>query len=212
MADMADFSICSHKIADDPPTDITLEGAWALPKEFDWCEIQHNETIGFVSFRKGLDEDEERLVIYYENGTVLSISYHEKHESEDGPSKMFRMHGDAQLIRKLFINLREHSCLGYFTPYEKLERLKEQSWNFPSVNFTREYFIHNIDEEMVKLAQLKWNLIAKTDAGKEEKNEKDIAGEIEPVDIDQINSVKWWTKKGSARGWAQKNMDGNCIL
>lgn len=186
MADMADYSIYLENLADNPPTDITLESARKFAEEFCWTKIKHHVLNGFVVFGKGRGEDEKRLVVYYNTGTVMSRLKHPK----TGWRNLFRMHVDTQLMRKLFKNPREHTYLGYYKLDDKLERLKEQSWNYPSESYTLEYFICNIDKEMIKLSKLKQDLIAKTDAGRiQKKEEKDAKDSIVPMETETEKKI-----------------------
>jgi len=112
MADMSDYSIYVSNLAANSPTDITLSAARAFAREFSWAEIKHNSKSGFVAFQKQYNYDNIRLVIFYRTGTVLSELDH----PDKGPTKLFRMHVDTQLMGELFKNPRKHSNLGYYSP------------------------------------------------------------------------------------------------
>lgn len=158
-AAMTDYSIYLNNLANNSPTDITLESARQFAEEYGWAEVKHNANNGFVAF--GKQYGDKRLIVYYSTGTVLSELVHPK----QGATKQFRMHVDNHLMRKLFENPRMHTYLAYYTPWQQTKRLEEQSWNYPCENYTLQYFLTNIDQEILKLSQLKSALIGKTYTG-----------------------------------------------
>jgi len=102
----------------------------------------------------------------------------------EGWTKLFRLHVDIKVMGELFENPRKHVYLGYFKPWGKLKRLEEQSWNYPSENYTLDYFIRNIDHGIHKLTKLKADLISKTVLGNTNKcKEESVVDEIEAKEI-----------------------------
>lgn len=79
--------------------------ARGLAKEYDWEEIDLQDNIGMVSFRK----DGVRVNVYYTRKTVATALKHPK----KGSTQMFRKNVEPQLLRRIFKYPRTHSGRGY---------------------------------------------------------------------------------------------------
>lgn len=78
-----------------------------LAKKHKWEELEHQENICLISYKKG----DDRINVYYSRMTVGTAINHPK----KGKTQLFRKHVEIKLLEKLFINPRTHTGLGYYT-------------------------------------------------------------------------------------------------
>jgi len=109
----------------------------ALALQYGWREVDHQNTIFLVSFKK----EDVRLNIYYSKMTVATVLTH----PVKGRTQLFRKNVDKKLLIEIFKNPRIHTGRGYYgynlqTPKEvppkpvgfwaKVKRI----WNFGRKN------------------------------------------------------------------------------
>jgi len=74
-----------------------------------WDFLDHQESIGLVSFSKLIDDYKARVNIYCTKMTVATCIKHPK----SGKTQMFRKRVTSELMEKIFKNPRVHTGKGY---------------------------------------------------------------------------------------------------
>ena len=81
-----------------------------LALEYDWVEVQHNESSRVIAFTKDWSGAPARISVYYTTGCVGSVIQHPKHVSR---TQMFRRDCTLEELEEIFSNPRVHTGKGY---------------------------------------------------------------------------------------------------
>lgn len=77
--------------------------------DFDWTEVDYQDKIGMVSFKKLIKNNPVRINVYLTTGTVATALSHPKY----GKTQMFRKLVPYSMLCQIFKNPRLHTDKGY---------------------------------------------------------------------------------------------------
>jgi hypothetical protein len=91
---------------------MTIQEVKEIAKETNWKFLDYQKNIGMISFIK---KDEKignaRMNIYLTKRTVATVLDHPTKKRQ----QLFRKKVDMKLMKKLFVNPRLHTGIGYYT-------------------------------------------------------------------------------------------------
>ena len=76
-----------------------------------WTLIDHQEAIGLLLFRRGVNKAREQINVYYTTGTIGTSLLHPKY----GRTQLFRRRVTEAQLQKLLATPRAHTGKGYYT-------------------------------------------------------------------------------------------------
>lgn len=78
-----------------------------IAKTYEYREVLHNEEVGHLRFKKGIDTFVD---VWYTKMTVGTVLTH----PIKGRGVLFRKNADETLLKKIFRNPRQHTGEGYY--------------------------------------------------------------------------------------------------